>query len=127
MKARTPPSAKLSKKQIDLIEKMSHELAEEALKREQKNLMRRWFKLMCVALHNTYGFSTSRLAVVIQEIDKLSAAAEKDEIFWEHVDRVVIDELKMAFDKEEENLRPYRVKFNGAVLFLDYMREDMKR
>lgn len=40
MKARTPPSAKLSKKQIDLIEKMSHELAEEALKRGQKNLMR---------------------------------------------------------------------------------------
>lgn len=29
--------------------------------------------------------------------------AGKDEIFWEHVDRVVIDELKMAFDKEEEN------------------------
>lgn len=26
-----------------------------------------------------------------------------------------------------EDLRPYRVKFNGAVLFLDYMREDMKR
>lgn len=50
MKARTPPSAKLSKKQIYLIEKMSHELAEEALKRGQKNLMRRWFKLMCVAL-----------------------------------------------------------------------------
>lgn len=41
MKARTPPSAKLSKKQIYLIEKMSHELAEEALKRGQKNLMRR--------------------------------------------------------------------------------------
>lgn len=58
---------------------------------------------MCVALHNTYGFSTSRLAVVIQEIDKLSAAAEKDEIFWEHVDRVVIDELKMSFDKEGED------------------------
>lgn len=45
MKARTPPSAKLSKKQIYLIEKMAHELAE-------------------------------------------------------HVDRVVIDELKMSFDKE---------------------------
>ena len=103
MKARTPPSAKLSRKQINLIEKMSHELAEEALKRGQKNLMRRWFKLMCVALHNTYGFSTGRLAVVIQEIDKLSTQAEKDEIFWEHVDRVVIDELKMPFDKEEEN------------------------
>lgn len=26
-----------------------------------------------------------------------------------------------------EDLRPYRVKFNGTVLFLDYIREDMKR
>ncbi len=26
-----------------------------------------------------------------------------------------------------EDLHPYRVKFNGTVLFLDYMREDVKR
>ena len=103
MKSRVPISSRLNKKQIAEIQNMSHNLAQETLQSEQRNLIRRWFKLICVALHNTYGFSTSRLAVVIQEIDKLSAQAEKDEIFWDHVDRVVIDELKMAFDKEEED------------------------
>lgn len=102
MKSRVPISSQLSKKQIAAVQKISRELADEALQRGQKNLMCRWFKLMCIALHNTYGFSTGRLAIVIQEIDKLSTEAEKDEIFWDHVDRVVIDDLKMDFDREEK-------------------------
>ena len=102
MRSRVPISSRLSNKQIAAVQKISRELADEALQRGQKNLMRRWFKLMCIALHNTYGFSTGRLAVVIQEIDKLSAQAKKDEIFWDHVDRVVINDLKMDFDREEQ-------------------------
>jgi len=62
--------------------------------------MRRFFKLMCVALNQKFGFGHDRLAELLGEISSLSAEAEHDEIFWNHIDRV-IGELKLPFDKED--------------------------
>lgn len=32
---------------------------------------------------------------------KLIQESEKDEIFWEHLDRVVVDEIGMNFEREK--------------------------
>ena len=62
--------------------------------------MRRFFKIMCVALNNEFGFGHDRLMELIVAISNISAEADKDEIYWHHVDKVVINELKLPFDKE---------------------------
>lgn len=64
--------------------------------------MRKFFKLMCVALHERYGFGSQRLGAVIDRISTLSDEHRQDEMFWRHVDRVVIEELGMPFDREQE-------------------------
>ncbi|MGX8701531.1 hypothetical protein [Caproiciproducens sp.] len=72
----------------------------EYLDTQKEQTMRRFFKLMCVALHQKYNFGHDRLAELLCEISNLSAEAENDEIFWDHIDRV-IKELKLPFDKED--------------------------
>jgi len=71
----------------------------EYLDGQKTDSMRKFFKLMCVALHQKYNFGHDRLAELIGEISSLSDEAEKDEIFWNHIDRVM-KELKLPFDKE---------------------------
>jgi len=93
MKARIPMS---SKQKHVIQERVSQELD-----KQEKQRVRRMYKLMCVALHELYGFGNGRLYAVIQQISTLSAEHERDEIFWEHVDKVVIKELGIAFEKEE--------------------------
>jgi hypothetical protein len=67
----------------------------------RKNLdeMRRLFKIVCVVLHK-HGYGTNRLNKIIGEIGELAAQAENDEIFWEHTDKLLIDQMKINFEKE---------------------------
>ena len=99
MKARIPAVKRLSNKQRNYI----REAAATELEKLEQFRMRRMFKLMCVSLHESYGFGHDRLCNVINSISNIAAEHEHDEVFWEHVDRVVIQELGMAFSKEDEN------------------------
>jgi len=67
----------------------------------RKNLdeMRRYFKIVCVVLHK-HGYGKNRLNQIIGEIGELAAQAENDEIFWEHIDKLLIDQMGINFDKE---------------------------
>ncbi|QNK41841.1 hypothetical protein [Caproicibacter fermentans] len=62
--------------------------------------MRRWFKLLCAVLHNDFGFGAGRLDAVIDGISRLSDDQKGDPIFWEHMDRLLIDQLGIKFDRE---------------------------
>lgn len=74
----------------------------EYLDGQKEQTMRRIFKIMCVALHDEqFGFGHNRMAKLIAKISEISAEAEHDEIYWNHIDQVVIDELKLPFDKED--------------------------
>lgn len=96
MKARVPAVSRLSNKQKACI----REAAAMELQKQEEHRMRRMFKLMCISLHETYGFGHDRLYNVISSMDRLATEHDRDEVFWDHVDRVVIDELKMEFEKE---------------------------
>ena len=70
------------------------------LDRQEQQRVRREYKLVCVVLHELYGFGSGRLSAVLNRLSSLSAEHDADEIFWEHIDRVVIRELGIPFEEE---------------------------
>ncbi|MEE3451049.1 MAG: hypothetical protein VZR27_10245 [Acutalibacteraceae bacterium] len=96
MKARISPRNKLTKKEQD----MMIELAEEALSKKQYSFMRRIFKAFCYVMNRTYGFGKQRLNIAISEIEKTMNECITNEMFWEQLDRVVIDEIGLDFVRE---------------------------
>lgn len=98
MKARIPAAARLSKRQMSAL----REAADEAVKQREQERIRRLFKLMCLSLNETYGFGKRRLECVLGQISDLSAEHERDEVYWAHIDRVVIDGLGVKFEREAE-------------------------
>lgn len=71
------------------------------LDRQEQQRVRREYKLVCVVLHELYGFGAGRLSAVLNRLSSLSAEHDADEIFWEHIDRVVIRELGIPFEEEK--------------------------
>lgn len=99
MKARIPLKSKLTKKvQNDMIA-----LADEAFTKQQFGYARRIFKAFCYCLNRDYGFGKQRLNFLIKSVDDIMNEVLTDDCFWEHLDRVVIDELKIEFEREEVN------------------------
>lgn len=96
MNARIKLQHKISNKQkADIREYCANEMRE-----QQKEHTRRSIKIFCVALHQTFGFGKDRLAKVLSEIDKLSKQRDDDEIFWNHIDRLL---EQIGFNFQPEN------------------------
>ena len=108
MKARIAPRYKLTKKVQDLMT----ELAEETLSKKQFSFMRRIFKAFCYVLNRNYGFGEKRLYAAIREIEKVMDECITNEMFWEQLDRVVIDEIGVKFARETTDK-------DGKVVFTD--------
>ena len=68
---------------------------------EQKNIMRRFFKILCYVLNEDFGFGKNRLLKVIDTITKTSQLHSEDEEFWYHLDKRVIEQMGLKFEKEE--------------------------
>lgn len=98
MRARLKPSAVISKAQ----KKAVNEVLQSELERQQKKVMRRFFKLMCVSLNEDFGFGKDRLMRLINRISTVAAEHANDEIYWVHVDRR-IEQLGLDFSKENYN------------------------
>ena len=71
-----------------------------ACKDEIKNHNRRMLKLACIALHQRYGFGRERLFAFIEEMSELSSGRMDDPVYWQHIDKLLIDTLKMEGDTE---------------------------
>jgi hypothetical protein len=95
MKARIP----LPKEMQKIVNQEAQKEGKKEFEKQSKDFTRRIFKLMCYVLYNKYHFN-DRCKDVIVEINKLTEKANKDEVFWEHIDRVVIDYLKIPFDRD---------------------------
>ena len=74
------------------------EVAEE-MRRQGEDSARRIYKLLCVALHEQYGFGRVRCMRLIERISKVAAEHDHDEVYWTHVD-MVMDQLGIPFAKE---------------------------
>lgn len=99
MKARVPLRNKFTKRtQKDMLA-----LAEQELSRKQYGFTRRLFKAFCYCLNRDFGFGKQRLELLINSVNELMNEVLTDEAFWEHLDKVTIDELGIEFEREEVN------------------------
>ena len=96
MRARLKPSAVTTKAQ----KKAINQVLQDELNRQQKMVMRRFFKLMCVSLSEDFGFGKERLMRLINRISTVSAEHATDEVYWTHVDKR-IEQLGLEFSKED--------------------------
>lgn len=96
MKARVPIQKKLPRKTLLEVEGY----AKEVVDRYEQDCMRRFFKIACLTLNKEFGFGKSKLTRFI--IDAGEKSSEKDEIFWWHLDQLLIDKMGIPFEREKE-------------------------
>ena len=92
MKAHIPASKRLTRREKTTVKEYDDSV-------QNDNFMR-YVKLSIVALHQRFGFGHDRTADFIGDMMRLADEAAKDEIFWEHIDKVVIEELKIQLPRE---------------------------
>ena len=94
MKARLPQ--KISKRQEGVI----REKVKDEYQRQGQEMSRRIFKLFCVSLNKQFGFGKYRLSRLLADISELSDAKRHDEVFWSHIDKVIIEQIGINFPRE---------------------------
>ena len=95
MRARIKPADILSRDQKSAIKAY----AKEEFTKQAQGSVRRIFKLMCLSLHEEFGFGKDRCNRLIKRINELAAEHETDEVYWAHVDRVM-SEIGVEFATE---------------------------
>lgn len=78
-------------------------------------MMRRIFKSIAYSLNREYGFGKHRMMIVLNEAHKIMDEYRQNEIFWEQLDKVCIDEIGINFVQETTNK-------NGRLVFNDEAR-----
>lgn len=104
MKAHIPlPAA--TRKQIKTEAK---KLVKKEWSKQEERALRRDMKLTLYVLYQFFGFGFSRLSKVIIERGTLAKEYDTDEIFWEHIDRLLIDQIGLPLERDytEDNLCP---------------------
>lgn len=101
MKCRLPNKYKLTKKENQLIHEESHRVVMQLMGKETEKIVRKTLKMCCVALNREYGFGKARLDKLLNTYFKLGAEEDEDNFAY-HLDKVVIDELGLKFEREEE-------------------------
>lgn len=97
MKARIPPFTAAKKKAA--IEELKREYQKIAAK-ERDDLTRRIIKTVIFVMHNEFGFGRERNERLFKRFTQVLEESDKDEIFWEHIDREVIDYLGFPFERD---------------------------
>lgn len=102
MKARIPIMSsrkrKLAKQEIDYL------IAEAWKEKEEQvsnDLTRRILKTFIYVMYDEFGWGNKRLTRLFNAFTKRMEQADKDEVYWEHTDRVVMDQLGLDFGKRD--------------------------
>lgn len=99
MKARIP--VKLKREAMAEINRLADREYQKVKDKEINDLTRRIFKTIVFALHKDFGFGRDRCAKALRSMTEIVEHSDTDEVFWEHIDRVVIDKLKLEFDRRD--------------------------
>lgn len=97
MKAIIPHKNKWNK----TTKKAVYDFVKDDFNKAKQVFVRRLFKLFGYVLHNEFGFGTNRLNKAFMEVTELLNEMSTDELFWEHLDHIIIDQLKLEFDRED--------------------------
>lgn len=101
MKVRINPYSYLSNKQQKEVNEYIKERAMQIYDEEATGLIRRCYKTFAVALHKKYKFGKSRLLQLMDELSDISKLRDIDDVFWKHLDDIIINEIKLPFGREE--------------------------
>ena len=112
MKARIP--VKLKREAMAEINRLADREYQKVKDKEINDLTRRIFKTIVFALHKDFGFGRDRCAKALKSMTEIIEHSDTDEVFWEHIDRVVIDKLKLEFDKRDYTDNGKVVNFEGT-------------
>lgn len=96
MKARLPISSKQRKR----LQQEALAVCKAEVERQKDIMSRRIIKLFCYALNEHYHFGHDRLEQLILKVSELIIEGYDDEIFWEHIDRNLIDRLKLELERD---------------------------
>lgn len=111
LKARIP--VKLKKEAMAEINRLADREYQKVKDKEINDLTRRIFKTIVFALHKDFGFGRDRCAKALKSMTEIIEHSDTDEVFWEHIDRVVIDKLKLEFDRRDYTDNGKVVNFEG--------------
>lgn len=111
MKARIP--VKLKKEAMAEINRLADREYQKVKDKEINDLTRRIFKTIVFALHKDFGFGRGRCAKALRSMTEIVEHSDTDEVFWEHIDRAVIDKLKLEFEKRDYTDNGKVVNFEG--------------
>lgn len=98
MKARIPVNIKREAKK-EILRLVNNEYSK-VRNKENEDITRRIFKTMMFVLKQDFGFGHDRLNKALKEMTEVIKHSSEDEVFWEHLDRVVIDQLKLPFKRD---------------------------
>ena len=90
----------MSKSERREIDRYSFKRAKEMYDRDMLGCMGRCYKLFVTVLHIKYGFGKQRIMDILKELNSVDMQRQNDQIFWKHVDDVIINELKIDLPRE---------------------------
>ncbi len=101
MKARIPPGNRIPKRQKQWVDQYAKEQAEWEQKKQSSDYINRLLKLVFVTLHQEFRFGKKRLVSFHDRFYQMLMESARDELYWWHVDQIVIDQLGMEFARED--------------------------
>lgn len=109
MKARIPRISESEKKKIKSEIKLEIDrIWKEVEQKKENDITRRILKTLIYALNTEYGYGIKRISRLFNSFTKMLEESDKDEVYWEHIDRVVVDKLGLPFERDYTN--------NGKVI-----------
>ena len=109
MKARIPKiSGNDRKRMLSEVEIEVKKAWEKVEEEKTIDITRRVLKTIIYKLNTEYGYGIKRITRLFNSFTKMLEESRKDEVYWEHIDRVVVDKLGLPFERDYTN--------NGQVI-----------
>ena len=109
MKARIPKiSGNDRKRMLSEVEIEVKKKWEEVEQEKSTDITRRVLKTMIYVLNTEYGYGIKRITRLFNSFTKMLEKSSEDEVYWEHIDRVVVVKLGLPFERDYTN--------NGQVI-----------
>lgn len=109
MKARIPKiSGNDRKRMLSEVEIEVKKAWEKVEEEKTIDITRRVLKTIIYKLNTEYGYGIKRISRLFNSFTKMLEESSKDEVYWEHIDRVVVDKLGLPFERDYTN--------NGQVI-----------
>ncbi len=101
MKCNLSLNRRMSQKQKNELQKYIENEAYKYVLKENRDCIRRMYKLIAIHLNEKHGFGKKRIIDLFEACGKKALEIQKqDEVFWKHVDDIVINQIGLDFEEE---------------------------